>query len=210
MIVGFDPGGAGAFGWCVAEDSAQLPLAVRACGIANDAADAVAQAWNTLRAGEAVASVGIDAPLFWVAAGDRLVDQAVRTRIVKLGAHGGTVNHVSSMRGACLVQGIIAAQFSRARRAETAITEAHPKAVLWLLGEATPAQRPNMIALRSLSRYFSVGGSRTPSEHERDAALGALSAWAMRHGAKGWTDIRPMEVKAISPIAGQLGYWVPS
>jgi len=85
-----------------------------------------------------LAGAGIDSPLFWVANGDRRVDQAVRAKMQALGARSvwGTVQSVNSLRGACLAQGILAAQLLRSRFPNIRITESHPKALLWLMGFA--------------------------------------------------------------------------
>jgi hypothetical protein len=155
-------------------------------------------------------AAGIDAPLFWTPSGDRKVDAVVRTIICKHGASPGTVSHVSSLRGACLVQGIVAAMLLRERLPTLPLTEGHPKAVLWMLGEATPLRKAVRVTIRTLSRYFYLGSHSMLADHERDAALGALAAWAMIHRAAGWEDIRGRDPDAISPLVEPLGYLVPA
>jgi hypothetical protein len=208
VLVGLDPGGAGAFGWCVVEDGPSLPLPVRAAGFADDAGAAV-HAVERAATGVEVVAAGIDAPMFWTTTGDRLVDKYVRTAICKLGASGGTVGHVSSLRGACLVQGIVAAMMLRQKNPELPITEAHPKAALWMLGEASKTQKVAGITAKALVRYFELGTHAMVTDHERDAALGALTAWVMMHQAPGWEDIRGLDPNAVSPLAAPFGYWVP-
>ena len=58
-----------------------------------------------------IAAAGIDSPLFWVASGDRQADKRVRKGMKLFNAPnvGGTVQRVNSLRGACVVQGIMAA-----------------------------------------------------------------------------------------------------
>jgi hypothetical protein len=208
-LLGFDPGGAGSYGWCVLKDQATLPLSVHCMDVANNAQQAVEAA---LKAAESthgrVAAAGIDAPLLWVPAGDRNVDQIVRTRICDLGAPSGTVQHVNSLRGACLVQGVLAALLLRRSLPEIQISESHPKALLWLIGTATPENPPSGIPLSQLHSHFDSVPDN-PSDHERDAALGALSAWAMVHRPAGWRDLYAQEDQAISPIANNLAYWLP-
>jgi hypothetical protein len=208
VIVGLDPGGADAFGWCVVEDGPRLRLRVRATGVAGNAG-AVVDAVDRAAAGVAIVAAGIDAPMFWTRSGDRLVDGYMRTAICKLGASGGTVGHVSSLRGACVVQGMVAAMMLRQQNPMLPVTEAHPKAVLWMLGESSKTKKVAGITAKALVRFFDVGTHSMATDHERDAALGALTAWTMLHEAPEWQDIRGLDPDAVSPLAAPLGYWVP-
>lgn len=207
LFLGFDPGGAGAFGWCVA-DGTNLPLQIVARGVALHAQDAVQKA-QAITAGRPIDGVGIDAPLFWRIDGDRNVDQFVRNEIVRRGARGGTVNSVNSMRGSCLVQGVLAGMLTRqSLGGHIKLTESHPKAALWLLGIAVPGTPTSAIHLGQLQTYF-VGNTQGASDHERDAAIGALSAFAMTASLQGWHDLVPLEANPVTPIQGQLAYWLP-
>ena len=58
------------------------------------------------------------------------------------------------------------------------ITESHPKALLWLLGVLSAGGTTTGVVLRDLRDHLAFVGAE-PSEHERDAALGALEAAAM-------------------------------
>jgi len=209
VLVGLDPGGAGAFGWCVLDDGPKLPLRVRASGAADDAGAAV-DAVERVADGADIAASGVDAPMFWTPSGDRLVDKYVRSAICTLGAFGGTVGHVSSLRGACLVQGMVAAMMLRQKNPKLPVTEAHPKAALWMLGEATKTKKAAGITAKALAKYFDVSTHTMTTDHERDAALGGLTAWAMLHEATGWRDIRWRDPDAVSPLAAPVGYWVPT
>jgi len=82
---------------------------------------------------------GIDAPLSWVVDGGREADSVVRDAIGRAGApnRSGTVQHFNSLQGSCVIQGMLIAQLLRARYPLLAVTEAHPKALLWLLGIAS-------------------------------------------------------------------------
>lgn len=62
-FLGFDPGGAGAFGWCVLS-GAQLPLQLVKRGVANHATQVVDDALSAVGANQ-IRAAGIDAPLFW-------------------------------------------------------------------------------------------------------------------------------------------------
>jgi len=195
IILGFDPGGKGRFGWCIASNAASLPIEVVDTGLADDAASAIEQLRPHLPNGERVLAAGIDAPLFWPRGGSRKVDQLIRDAIAKRGAKspGGTVQHVNSLRGACLVQGILVAVLLREQFPSVAITEAHPKALLHLLDAEPPLLWPD--------------GDR--SEHERDAGLGVLGAWALLHHPPEWEDLLPQEDSYFSPLAEPLAYWMP-
>jgi hypothetical protein len=209
VLLGFDPGGAGAFGWCVAEHSPELPIRVLRTGIANHAEDAVAAARRELSPADSVIGAGIDAPLFWTAAGDRRSDQLIRTQILALGAQPGSVQHVSSLQGACLVQGMLAAMLLRDLYPALPLSESHSKAFLWLTGFATDASPPGTIALSHLPRLLTSDG-RAVSDHERDAALATLSAWAMLTHPTDWTELHRLELHPYTPLAQPLEYWIPS
>lgn len=205
-FLGFDPGGAGAFGWCVLSGT-QLPLQLLKRGVAHHATQAVNAALavvgnNKLRA------AGIDAPLFWQPQGDRTADQIVRKKVVRLGCNGGTVNAVNSMRGACLIQGMMAGMILRRQAPDLAITESHPKALLWLLNLATAGNPPDAIALSSLSQ-LAVGDTAGASDHERDAVLGAFTAFAMTAALAGWRNLYLEEPNVMSPLDPPPEYWLP-
>jgi hypothetical protein len=115
----------------------------------------------------------------------------VREAIRKAGARnaGGTVQDVNSLRGACVVQGILAAIELRDRHPDLLITEAHPKALRWLLRDAQALTHD--------------------SEHQRDAHLAAITAWALVHSEPGWRDLYQGEPSFYSPIAQPLVYFMP-
>ena len=104
---------------------------------------------------------------------------------------------------------MVAAMLLRQRSPTLALTEAHPKALLWMLGEATLTRQQDAVTMQTLARYFDIGALTMPTDHERDAAFGALTAWAMGHRADSWEDIRGLDADAVSPVAAPLGYWVP-
>jgi hypothetical protein len=207
LYAGFDPGGAGAFGWAVVSGT-QLPLVLVARGVVNHAQEAAHAALGAVGQ-KALTAAGIDAPLFWQAQGDRTSDQLVRNAIIQLGASGATVNSVNSMRGACLVQGIMVAMLLRMQDSQLPITEAHPKALLWLLGCAHGGNPPAGIALSSLQQWIGGNNLAGASDHERDAALGALSAFAMTQGMNGWHNLYLQEPSPINPLHPPPGYWLP-
>lgn len=209
-FAGFDPGGESQFGWCLVEASTELPLSILRSGISSNAAEAVNCALRELPSGGTLIAAGIDSPLFWLPAGDREADRIIRRAIKKLGASApaGTVQHVNSLRGACLVQGALTAMLLKAAIPSVNITEAHPKALLWLIGVATKRQPVKSVTMRDLSEFFSFR-SGDLSEHERDAALAALGSWAMTVKAAGWEDLFIHEHQPFAPIS-PIAYWMPS
>ena len=109
LLLGFDPGGIKSFGWAVLYVGEADSVVSLKTGVASNAPEAVRKAGQCAPA--APAGVGIDAPLFWVQEGDRRADSHIRKRVVAAGGQSGTVSSVNSLRGACLVQGILAADF---------------------------------------------------------------------------------------------------
>jgi hypothetical protein len=209
VILGFDPGGEKRFGWCVAQAMSNGRLQLRASGLASHAAGAVTAALSEIGDVESVEAAGIDSPLFWAVDGDRKADKSIRNAMKRLGGPnvGGTVQHVNSLRGACLSQGVMAAHLLRRKLPEIRITESHPKALLWLLRVAKIELRVEEVGLDRLSDLI---GSESPHlpDHERDAALGAVAAYAMMQGRSGWRDLYQEEKNAFAPVS-PVEYWMP-
>lgn len=208
VILGFDPGGQKQFGWCVARVTSGT-LSLEDTGTASCAAEAVGAAIERVPLMEEVAAAGIDSPLFWVASGDRNADRVVRNAIKKLGARnsGGTVQHVNSLRGACLVQGALTASLLRQKWPAIRVTESHPKALLWLMGIANKELRVADVNVGHLGKVVSCESSPL-SEHARDAALGAAAALAMVEKRSGWRDLYNQETNAFAPVT-PVEYWMP-
>lgn len=207
VVLGFDPGGDGAFGWAVCEFSPQLPLRVLATGTAPHAQSAVAAALGHNLESEVIAA-GIDSPLCWAPNGDRLADRRLRRALVRAGCSTapGTVQHVNSLRGACLVQGVMAAHLLRQSNPSILISEAHPKAALWLMGLASTDHPIRAIVMADIPGLHA--NILPPTEHERDAAIGALSGWAAATCPPGWVDLFAAEPESFSP-AGRVSYFMP-
>jgi len=207
-FVGFDPGGEEQFGWCVIEGTTR-PLSLVQSGRVSDAAAAVDAVLQVVGVPSRIDGTGIDSPLFWAPSGRRRVDWIVREAIKSAGAPnaGGTVQQVNSLRGACITQGVVAAHLLRREVPGVRITEAHPKALLWLIKIASAHRRVLDVSMEHLVEFVScqVAGL---SEHERDAALGAVAAWAMASVAAGWRDIAVEDPDAVVPIP-PVEYWMP-
>jgi hypothetical protein len=163
-LFGFDPGGYRRFGWAVLSIAPTgNPLNLKT-GITSYGQAALDLAYEASGKIDPLA-VGIDSPMFWVEQGDRYVDTHIRKRVCAAGGHSGTVSHVNSLRGACLVQGILTARKISERWPEAKITEAHPKALLLIWAET--------------KIFLAANFPASSTEHERDAAIAAYSAWAM-------------------------------
>ncbi len=156
---GADPGGKGGFGVAILGERGQARTRTLGC-----VAEALCFFEST--AGERVAGLGVDCPLWWSAgvSGDRRADQRLRKGY---GLGGGNVQTVNSLRGAAIAQGMLLVSRLREWLPRLPVTEVHPKALLRVPGRAS---RP------FLSKYGSVTDHRT--EHERDALIAAAAASA--------------------------------
>jgi predicted nuclease with RNAse H fold len=137
-------------------------------------------------AGTTINAVGIDAPLFWNPAGDRRADQIVQKAITQLGGPDGTVKSINSLRGPCLIQGILVTMICRQKSGNgIPITEAHPKALLRLIRKVNPVG----VTMGDLGEYVVRSEAQGGPEHEKDAALGEVAAFAMGSRRSGWRDL---------------------
>lgn len=192
-LLGLDPGGLKSFGWArlrIGESGAPISLQT---GVSSSATSAIREASRVT--GAAPVAVGIDAPLFWVSEGDRRADARIRKLVCASGGRSGTVGHVNSLRGACLVQGILAARVVAELWPSAIVTEAHPKALL----------RIHSAASAFLAAHF----PSAPTEHERDAALAAFAAWAAAASFEGWRDLTLEEPSPFFPSGHTVSYWFP-
>ncbi len=208
IILGFDPGGIGNFGWSVCEaDSGRL--ARLETGLADDAEGALRKSLAALGSRGApsdlpVLAAGIDAPMFWSMGGGRAADGWLRKALRDTGFEtpGGTVQEVNSLRGACLVQGVLLGWYLRKANKTCCaeITEAHPKALEHLL-----TKRPEHSDTLGMARDLKKGlGS-----HERDATLCAVAAWAMIGELPGWRNLYLDEPRPVQPFRTPVAYWMP-
>lgn len=193
-LLGFDPGGLNNFGWASLRiGNSGVPTAIKT-GISSTVSTALNEASRSID-GAVPDAVGIDAPLFWVTKGDRNADRCIRRLVCDNGGHSGTVGHVNSLRGACLVQGVLAAHQVAASWASTLVTEAHPKALL----------RVHLPAANFLKMHF----PNAPTEHERDAVLAAFAAWAAAARFAGWHNLLLEEEAPYFPSGHPVSYWFP-
>ena len=217
IILGFDPGGIGNFGWSVCEaDSGGL---VRLeTGLADDAEDAHRRSLDVLGSRGApsdlpVLAAGIDAPMFWSMGGGREADGWLRKalRDTGFGTPGGTVQEVNSLRGACLAQGVLLGRYLRKTQKTSCarITEAHPKALEHLLDSGLE-HSDTLRMVRDLTEGLG-NRTKTPGKprHERDATLCAVAAWAMISGLPGWRNLYLDEPRPVQPFCTPVAYWMP-
>ena len=80
------------------------------------------------------------------------------------------------------------------------ITESHPKALHHLL---THSGQPEMV---DMIRYLTAN---LASDHERDATLSAVAAWAMVLSLPGWRDLYEDEPCPVQPFDTPISYWMP-
>ena len=217
FILGFDPGGKGnsgkgnsgkgKFGWSVCRidgDKLRRPAKTGLATNARNAIDQVERSIKELSDGlqeePRVLAAGIDAPMFWsITGGNRRVDEIVKKALKDKGCPGkkigGTVQNVNSLRGACLVQGILLGKYLH-ETYTLKITETHPKALEHLLKKSGQSGRINPL-IEGLD------------DHERDATLAAFAAWSMHERSPGWRDIRSSEEGSVQPFDTPVSYWMP-
>lgn len=195
VVLGFDPGGAGNFGWSICTVGGGQ-LCTLQTGVASHALEAIRTVSSKLPLDARVVAAGIDAPMFWSNIGGRQVDKIVREAITHHGCKTapGIVQHVNALRGACLVQGVLLGSYLH-QEFSVPITEAHPKALLWLLCPEESAQLTRLTNGRS--------------EHERDAVLAAFAAWSMHRRTPGWRNLYWDEPNPILPLGTPVSYWMP-
>jgi hypothetical protein len=209
VFLGFDPGGEGNFGWavCIGHDNG---LKVVDAGAADHAKGALEKSLKALPKEGTIVAAGIDAPMFWVFDGSREADRRIRAVIGRLGAPapGGTVQHFNSLRGACVIQGLLVLKLLRQSYPNLPVTEAHPKALLWLMGIARQDFGPEMVKLNDIKGIY-VTRAGIWSEHERDAVLGAFTAQAMIRNESGWEDLLKFERDSVLAGKPPISYWMP-
>ena len=190
VFFGFDPGGQGNFGWAVLRIKDKGNPVEIETGVVSTAPDAVKAAYDA--AGGCPNAVGIDAPLFWSMHGDRKVDEHIRARD---GVTAGQVMAVNSLRGACLVQGVLTAKIIHEKFPTRKVTETHPKVLLNIFADSQAF----------IDKYL----PNPNSEHERDALVSSYCAWAMEDRFQDWSDLFLLEIEPFIPSKHEVHYWFP-
>ena len=116
IVLGFDPGGQGNFGWSVCLTDGGDLLTVLKTGLASDAEGAIHQVQQVMGSLDPsmlkVLAAGIDAPMFWGGKGNREIDDLISREIKKGGSSGKgkpRVLAVNSLWGSVVVQGLLLA-----------------------------------------------------------------------------------------------------
>ena len=209
IFIGFDPGGKKQFGWAICSPE-RSRLKILQTGKSDHAEGAFKAVKEAIPYQAKIIGAGIDSPLFWVPDGGRNVDSLVRNAIKKLGAKtpSGTVQQINSLRGGCLVQGPLIANLLTEKYPGILITESHPKALLYLLGIANKDVALKSITVVDLKEYVHTANN-SYSEHERDAILGAVTAWAPTKTQSHWKNLAIQEKGILVPFNYRPSYWMP-
>ena len=221
VVLGFDPGGmsgGGSFGWSICTEVDGILQPCPRTGLATDAQHAIDKVKEALNSPDFptnpnVLAAGIDAPLFWSRKGireiDYILDQAMRSTGFPPPKNGGLiVQTVNQLRGACVIQGPLLAMYLHEEEPwnNLPITESHPKVLqrlLPLLGQSDTA---------GMVRRLIAG----LVEHELDATMCAVAAWAMLHhhdqNLHNWYDLYEWEVLEsgrVEQLEANVSYWMP-
>ena len=194
VVLGFDPGGKGNFGWSICK-IAGGQLSIIETGVASDALEVIRTVSAALPSSVRVLAAGIDAPMFWSRAGNRTVDGIIREALRSHGYPTRSVLEVNQLWGVVLVQGVLLGSYIHQEFKAVPITEAHPKVLLRLLDDSESARLTQLTDGRS--------------EHERDAVLAAFAAWSMYRRAPGWRNLYWDEPNPILPLRTPVSYWMP-
>ena len=206
IILGFDPGGRENFGWSICHASPD-DLTLLRSGLSSDAQGAFATVTDTIRSlgvpgNPQVLAAGIDAPMFWSAAGDREADRALRSALPF--GQKNLVMHVNSLQGACLVQGVLLGKALHERYGGGGfrITESHPSALFQVL--KAQGRSPELEDIEVL-----LEGVEDNEQHQADATICAYAGWSMLQGSPGWQDLYCLEPRPVQPLGTPVSYWMP-
>ena len=202
LYLGFDPGGISHFGWSICREVAgQLEPPART-GLADNARDALNQVLDAIapcavKATVRVLAAGIDAPLFWSSTGGRMIDNQATLGVTPIPING--------LRGSVVVQGPLLVRHLSGVWGDLQITESYPGALEHLLGQGRHPEELQM------AQRLTAGLNANPGQnHERDATLCAVSAWAAIHRPANWQNLyQQQEPDTITPFDIPVGYWMP-
>ena len=189
IVLGFDPGKPGKFGWCVAILKGGYPSksSTRVCHpMRRMPLQTRSTRWTTTTSWSRpeLTPRYIGGPI------GHAVDLLVREAIARRGAQNahGTVQQINSLRGACLIQGVMIGMLLQRRLPRIVITEAHPKALLWLHRIREPLGSHHS---RWTCRIHELEKPKVTGDAAdiRDAALAALTAWAAVRRPPEWQDL---------------------
>ena len=207
LFLGFDPGGAGKgkgnFGWSICREVGGQLERVET-GRAREAWDARSQVKEALKRcnGQGIPHVmaaGIDAPLFWTKTAIREVDAFIKQK------SDIRPQPINSLYGAAIAQGPLLAKHLRGVWGDLKITESYPRALEHLLGQGGHPKE-----LRMVQRLTDGLNANPGQNHERDATLCAVAAWAAIHPQlDNWQDLYRREPEPITLFDIPVSYWMP-
>ena len=218
LYLGFDPGGASGgnrFGWSICrevdgwlEPPDKTGLAKEAWYALNQVKSAIPSFGdpNSLR----VLAAGIDAPLFWTRTAIRTIDGRIKLALQDTGfcpkKLPNTPAAINSLYGAVSVQGPLLAKHLNDTWPCLTITECYPRALEHLLARTGEHQEDHQMLMRLTDGM----NADTGENHERDATLAAISAWAaIRQDTTRWRDLYRLEPNPITPFDLPVSYWMP-
>lgn len=202
VILGFDPGGRGNFGWSICPVVNGRLAAPFRTGLADQALHAVQAVQRALPGNANVLAAGIDAPLLWSRVGNRDVDQQLRNALNNNPFPIPRVIALNSLWGAVTVQGVLVAYHVAVDWPCAVLTESHPRALRCLLHAHGQPATVAMVDHLTLEMC----------DHELDATLAAVSAWAATHQNQpgtGWQNLYEQEPGLVAPFDFDASYWMP-
>ena len=206
LVLGFDPGGLGAFGWSICQQVCGQLQGPFQTGLADNAWHAQNQLQAHLPDHARVLAAGIDAPLYWDKRGDmqgfREVDYRLRAALEANNHPNGYVVSPNGLYGAVLMQGALLARILTATW-DLTISESHPTVLDLLLPHNG---QPAVVDMRD-ALMDGLRDDVTP--HERDATLAAISAWAAIQRPPGWQNLYDQDPRLINPSQIPASYWMP-
>ena len=166
-----------------------------------------------------VRAAGIDAPLLWDKRRKRWADPELSNALTKVKkalkkesvVPRPPVQAVNSLKGACTVQVTLLVRHLIEKREywkcqDLAITESHPKALEYLLANSKEHEMIYQMT-KKLTKGLSIEKAR---DHERDATLGAVSAWVAirKRPSSMWKNLYEDDSGLIYPPGISAEYWM--
>ena len=216
LFLGFDPAGRKKFGWSICREVGGILQPCPITGLADNAWDAINKVQRAIAARDhlrdlPIRAAGIDAPLMWDRLGDdqgrRQTDRVLTNALKPIGGPTNRVLSVNSLAGSVAVQGVLLVRHLSAKW-DLKITESHPKVLDYLLANGgNQYNDEHQMALALMDRL-----NAAPSQdHERDATLSAISAWATlrKRSSPNWQNLYDLDNGLFNPSGITVSYWMP-
>ena len=224
LVLGFDPGGKGKFGWSVCRIEGCHILPPSETGVANNTRQVLCKIRcvvedYTSSKNVRVLAVGIDAPMVWSMETWRRVDQIVKCEFPT--EKENVVVAVNGLYGACTVQGVLLGKLLHEAYPKAKITEAHPTALRHLLKAQQKEEYSELNKLLSqleecrkcACQSGGCGQCKCTQckrySHRIDATTAAFAAWSMHRQLPGWSDLYEYEHHPAEPFGTPVSYWMP-